>query len=83
VSLRKVQRAESANYLFLDLVIGPEARPGLMMIRVGKEWADAVVIGYPLNARRSGKGRTSRRALPPPTSLFPHARPLEQWRSRQ
>src|SRR5882724_6650688 len=54
VSLRKVQRAESPNYLFLDLVIGPEARPGLMMIRVGKEWADAVVIGYPLNARRPG-----------------------------
>jgi len=28
VSLRKVQRAESANYLFLDLVIGRKRGPG-------------------------------------------------------
>src|SRR5882762_9463639 len=57
VSLRKVQRAESPNYLFLDLYIGPEARPGTVRIRVGKEGADAVLISYPLNARRPGKGR--------------------------
>jgi len=41
-----------------------------MMIRVGKEWADAVVIGYP--RMRAGRVRagTSRRALPPPTSFI-------------
>ena len=32
VSLRRVQRAESPNYLFLDLYIGPEARPGTVRI---------------------------------------------------
>jgi len=55
-----------------------------MMIRVGKEWADAVVIGYPLNARRPVRAGTFAQGVTSSDFIYyPHARPLEQWRSRQ
>ncbi|HMH22765.1 MAG TPA: glycoside hydrolase family 13 protein [Puia sp.] len=58
VSLRKVLRSENPNYLFLDLYIGPEARPGTLRIRVGREGAaTSTMISYPLEARRAGKGQ--------------------------
>jgi glycosidase/MFS family permease len=59
VRLLKVHRAESPNYLFLDLLISSAAKPGRMDIRLGKPGAAAVAeIGYTLEPRRPGNGRS-------------------------
>src|SRR5450432_3934892 len=59
VRLLRVHRAESPNYLFLDLLISPAAKPGRVDIRLGKQGAAAVAaIGYTLEPRRPGNGRT-------------------------
>lgn len=49
VTLKGSHRAASANYLFVDLDIGPDARPGELVLTVG----DAQ-LRYPLLARAPG-----------------------------
>jgi neopullulanase len=57
VRLVKVHRVENPNYLFVDLVISPAARPGVMEIRLGRQVGPgAVRIRYSLGARRKGNG---------------------------
>jgi glycosidase len=57
VRLLKVHRAENPNYLFLDLVISPAAKPGIVNIRFGRSGArNATTIPYTLGARREGNG---------------------------
>jgi glycosidase len=57
VRLLKAHRVENPNYLFLDLVISPTAKPGIMRIRFERPGAaDAATISYALEARREGNG---------------------------
>jgi glycosidase len=53
VSLTKITRAENPNYIFLDLVIGPDAKPGKFTFPFLKN----INLQYELKARRDGKGR--------------------------
>ena len=56
VQLIKVTPAENPHYLFLDLRISPQIRPGTMKIHITPKNAPAIVIDYPLLSRRPGKG---------------------------
>lgn len=49
VTLKGSHRATSANYLFIDLDIGPDARPGELVLDVG-----GTALRYPLRARAPG-----------------------------
>src|SRR5882757_9789519 len=51
VQLLKVQPAENPHYLFLDLRISPQTKPGMMKIRVKPANGTELVIDYPLLAR--------------------------------
>ncbi len=55
VSLSTVSRVSNKNYVFLNLVIAPSAKPGIIDIRSGGAPAGQVVH-LPLLARRPGKG---------------------------
>ncbi|ULQ57579.1 glycoside hydrolase family 13 protein [Flavihumibacter rivuli] len=55
VKLEKVQKAENPNYVFLDLLISPSAKPGQLSIQCSPEGKKQKIF-YPLNARRAGKG---------------------------
>ncbi|MDB5251940.1 MAG: alpha-amylase, partial [Flaviaesturariibacter sp.] len=57
VTLTKVNRVENPNYIFLDLVISPAAKPGLRTFRFGSG-DRAVDIPFELNIRRAGNGTT-------------------------
>jgi len=49
VTLKGSHRADSANYLFIDLDIAPEARPGTLALQL-----DGQPLAYPLLARAPG-----------------------------
>ncbi|KQY79471.1 alpha-amlyase [Pelomonas sp. Root1444] len=49
VTLKGSHRAASANYLFVDLVVGPGAQPGELQLQVG-----GTTLRYPLLARTPG-----------------------------
>lgn len=49
VTLKGSHRADSANYLFIDLDIAPEARPGTLTLQL-----DGQPLAYPLLARAPG-----------------------------
>ncbi len=55
VQLVKTHKAESPNYLFIDLHIGAEAKPGKMQITVRTKDAN-YTIPYELKERRKGNG---------------------------
>src|SRR6185503_9737477 len=55
VQVLKVQPAGNPHYIFLDLRIGKEARPGTMKIRI-KTARGVSVIDYALLPRRAGNG---------------------------
>ncbi|MEO6721601.1 MAG: glycoside hydrolase family 13 protein [Ferruginibacter sp.] len=57
VKLSKVNKVENANYIFLDLTVAANAKPGVVKIRVSNG-NDPIIIDFPLKARRSGKGST-------------------------
>ena len=52
VNLVKINRVQNANYIFLDLVIEPSAKPGKFSFPFLKNTS----IQYELKARRTGKG---------------------------
>lgn len=52
VALKGSHRADSANYLFVDLDIGPDAPPGELQLNVG-----GAVLRYPLLARAPGSAQ--------------------------
>ena len=55
VTLTKVNKTENPNYVFLDLNIGPNTKPGLIIIDL--ELADRVEkIKYELKSRRTNNG---------------------------
>ncbi|WP_018626130.1 glycoside hydrolase family 13 protein [Niabella aurantiaca] len=51
VKLEKISRFENPHYMALDLVISPEARPGVVKIKIGND-----VVLWPLDRRRPGNG---------------------------
>lgn len=55
VKLVKTHKVKSGNYVFLDLLISPAARPGNVKIKVNRE-KSSFDISFPLKARRSGNG---------------------------
>ena len=54
VQLKKTSRVKNSNYVFLDLVIAPVAKPGTIAIKIDGI-AGLPVINYPLQPRRPGK----------------------------
>ena len=56
VKIEKVNKVENANYVFLDLVVSPSAKPGMVNIRVNRASA-SFDINFELKARRAGNGK--------------------------
>ncbi len=57
VSLKKITRAESRNYVALDIAIAPSAKPGTF--NIGITYGNKKInIPYELKARRAGNGKT-------------------------
>lgn len=55
VQLVKTHQVENNNYVFLDLVIAPSAKPGTVNIKVNRA-NSTFDIPFPLKARRPGNG---------------------------
>ena len=55
VKLVKINKVENANYVFLDLIISPVAKPGIIKIKV-KNTSAPFAINFELRAKRSGRG---------------------------
>ncbi|WP_018611781.1 alpha-amylase family glycosyl hydrolase [Segetibacter koreensis] len=55
VTLRKVHKVESKNYLFADLNISQQAKPGSFKITI-KTSGKPLVVNYELKKRREGNG---------------------------
>ncbi|UUZ47246.1 cyclomaltodextrinase N-terminal domain-containing protein [Massilia sp. B-10] len=73
-----VTRVANKNYLFIDLVVAPEAKPGAFDIRFGK----SLSYRYQLRARESGSAQ--RQGFQQQGCDLPgHAGPLRQWRPGQ
>jgi len=53
VQLSKVEKTENPNYLFLDLLISPDSKPGTLKIKIHNK-DGAMVIDYVLKPRRNG-----------------------------
>lgn len=51
VKLEKISRFENPHYMMIHLAIGPEARPGVVNIMIGKD-----LVQWPLRSRRPGNG---------------------------
>ena len=57
VRLVKVNKAESPNYLFLDLQISPQTKPGTVSIRFSRNGATVFTHAYPLLDREKDAAR--------------------------
>ncbi|TDP63087.1 glycoside hydrolase family 13 protein [Roseateles toxinivorans] len=57
VSLQRVTRGDSPNYLFLDLKLDAQARPGTVELRFEREGKTVLTHGYPLLARAPGSAQ--------------------------
>jgi hypothetical protein len=55
VKIEKVNKVENVNYVFLDLIISPNAKPGMVKIKVNKSNSSFDIL-FELKARRSGNG---------------------------
>ncbi len=56
VTLKKINKVENSNYVFLDLLISPNAKPGIVKIK--SAGANPVSIDFELKQRRAGNGIT-------------------------
>ena len=56
VKLDKINKVENPNYVFLDITVSPNAKPGMVKIKVNKEVAP-FDIDFELKAKRPGRGR--------------------------
>lgn len=57
VKLEKINKIENKNYVFLDLIISPNAKPGIVKIK-SNYGANPVTIDFELKKRRAGNGIT-------------------------
>jgi glycosidase len=55
VKLEKINKTDNPNYVFLDLYILPNAKPGVLKIKVNKA-ASSFFIDFELKQRRTGNG---------------------------
>ncbi len=55
ISVKKVTKADSPNYLFIDITIAPNTKPGTATLSILKE-GKAIQQSFPIKARRPGKG---------------------------
>lgn len=58
VKLLKIRKAQSDNYLFLDLRIDPAAKPGNFNIELTGNQTDPLSISYALKARGEANGKS-------------------------
>src|SRR5882757_5948025 len=56
VVLNSVDKAENANYVFLNLIISANARPGRLVFKAMQSGGAGYTFEYKLQARRPGKG---------------------------
>jgi neopullulanase len=56
ISLAKVNRVENSNYVFLDLVLAPNVKPGMASINVSG-FTGVSKIPFEIKPRRSGNGK--------------------------
>jgi neopullulanase len=56
VKLEKINKVENNNYVFLDIVISPSAKPGIVNILVKKQ-NSSFSIPFELKPRRAGNGK--------------------------
>jgi len=52
VTLRSVERTDNPNYLFINLVISPDTRPGILRIRLSSNGKKQHEIRYELRSRK-------------------------------
>jgi glycosidase len=57
VTLKKSHRVDNINYEFLDIVIAPSTKPGILKIHV-KQRDSSFVINFPIKKRRPGNGNS-------------------------
>jgi len=57
VKITKVNKVENSNYIFLDLIIAPSCKPGIVKIKVNKT-ASSFDIPFEIKARRNGNGNS-------------------------
>lgn len=55
VKMERSQRVDNLNYIFLNIIISPSAKPGILKIKV-KQKDSSFVIDFPLKKRRAGNG---------------------------
>jgi glycosidase len=57
VTLKKSHRVDNINYEFLDIVIAPSAKPGIVQIHA-KQKDSSFFIHFPIKRRRTGNGNS-------------------------
>lgn len=55
VTLEKIHKVESKNYVFLDVNISARAKPGIVKIKIKENQKD-IILDFPLNKRKNGNG---------------------------
>jgi len=68
VTLQRVTRGDSPNYLFLDLTLDAQARPGTVELRFERAGRPVLTHGYPLLARAPGSAQ--RQGLGPQDAIY-------------
>ena len=56
IKIDKINKVENTNYFFVDIVIAPTAKPGMVKIKVND--ATQTEINFELKPHRTGKGKT-------------------------
>ena len=56
VTLDKVNKVESPNYVFLDITVSGVAKPGKLLLKALQGSTTVYTIAYELQARRAGRG---------------------------
>src|SRR5262245_26864279 len=55
ITVAKINRLENKNYLFVDIVVSPSAKPGNLKIGLTND-EKRELVNFELKPRRSGKG---------------------------
>jgi glycosidase len=56
IKIDKINKVENTNYVFVDIVIAPTAKPGIVKIKIND--ATPTEINFELKPHRTGKGKT-------------------------
>lgn len=59
IQLLKVTKAENPHYAFVDMLITPVAKPGIVKININNK----TVVNFPVNSRRAGNGKAFAQGL--------------------